>query len=445
MNYLGRDNRSRVMYSNTLGSFLIKGFNILVSFILVPLLISGLTNYEYGIWVSLTNIVNWISFFDIGLGNGLKNKLGSALAREENLLAQEYVSTSYVLVTGIAIIVSLLFFLFSIFIDWYTLLNIDRYLIVDLRNLINIILLSTLLNFVLKLIDSILLAVQKTVWSSLLYLIGQILILIYIYVLSITKPQNLLIISVIGLTFLPIVVKIIYTNFFFKAKYNFLKPRFSLFKKEHVSSLLNLGLKFFIIQLGVLVLFQTQNFIILKTLGASHVTTYNISYKLFTIAYMIFSILMIPFWSGVIEAYAKNDIKWLIKKIRELFVLLIFILTIVTPILYFYSNSLFSFWLKTTFEVDQSIKVSLLVYSFLLSILTIAMHLLNGIGKINIQLLLYVFSTIINIPISFYLCERYGISGVVWASNFIFLLMNIVLWVQTYRLLTKSAYGIWDK
>ena len=74
-----------------------KGGTILISLILVPMTLSYLNPYEYGIWLTLSSTLAWIYTFDIGLGNGLRNKLTEALALNDLKLARIYVSTSFVI------------------------------------------------------------------------------------------------------------------------------------------------------------------------------------------------------------------------------------------------------------------------------------------------------------------------------------------------------------
>ena len=61
--------RSIVVKRNIAGSVVIKGVNILISLLLIPLTIGYINNEIYGIWLTLATIINWISFFDIGLGS----------------------------------------------------------------------------------------------------------------------------------------------------------------------------------------------------------------------------------------------------------------------------------------------------------------------------------------------------------------------------------------
>ena len=60
---------------NILLMLLIKGGNILIGVLLVPITLGYVDTDCYGIWLTLSSMVLWISFFDIGLNNGLKQNL----------------------------------------------------------------------------------------------------------------------------------------------------------------------------------------------------------------------------------------------------------------------------------------------------------------------------------------------------------------------------------
>ena len=89
--------RSIKAKKNILASFLIKGCSIGISLLLVPLTINYVNSSRYGIWLTLSSIVAWLSFFDIGLSQGLRNKFAEARAKNDDSIAQVYVSTTYAL------------------------------------------------------------------------------------------------------------------------------------------------------------------------------------------------------------------------------------------------------------------------------------------------------------------------------------------------------------
>src|SRR5690606_36733269 len=95
---------------NILASFLIKGCSIAVRLLVVPLTISCINHVRYGLWLTLSSIVGWFSFVDIGFGHGLRNRFSESVARGDYKLARKYVSTTYAILLMIIAGVLLLFF-----------------------------------------------------------------------------------------------------------------------------------------------------------------------------------------------------------------------------------------------------------------------------------------------------------------------------------------------
>ena len=102
-----------------------KGGTILISLILVPMTLSYLNPYEYGIWLTLSSTLAWIYTFDIGLGNGLRNKLTEALALNDLKLARIYVSTSFFSLLILVTAIYLLFILVQSWLNWELILNVN--------------------------------------------------------------------------------------------------------------------------------------------------------------------------------------------------------------------------------------------------------------------------------------------------------------------------------
>ena len=104
-------------------SFVFKGINILIQLALVPLTIHYLSNDQYGIWLTLSAILGWFSFFDIGIGNGLRNKLAEAIAAKDFEIAKKYVSTSYSILSAIFFSLPVLFAIINPYLSWSKYLN----------------------------------------------------------------------------------------------------------------------------------------------------------------------------------------------------------------------------------------------------------------------------------------------------------------------------------
>ena len=104
-----KNKRTKLAIKNIGVSLILKGASILISFILVPLTLDYLNSYEYGIWLTLNSVLSWIYLFDIGLGNGLRNRLTEALAAKNFELGKIYVSTTFFFMTLIVVAFYLLF------------------------------------------------------------------------------------------------------------------------------------------------------------------------------------------------------------------------------------------------------------------------------------------------------------------------------------------------
>jgi hypothetical protein len=48
-----------------------------------------------GLWLTLYSMVVWLGLFDIGFGNGMRNRLAEAKAAGDNELCRKYISSTY--------------------------------------------------------------------------------------------------------------------------------------------------------------------------------------------------------------------------------------------------------------------------------------------------------------------------------------------------------------
>ena len=109
--YLNRgDERTINIKVNILLSFVYKGLSIVLSLFIVPLTIGFVNAEQYGIWLTISSIVGWVSYFDLGLGHGLRNKYAEAKAKGDTKTMSELVSTTYALIAIIFLIVFIIFF-----------------------------------------------------------------------------------------------------------------------------------------------------------------------------------------------------------------------------------------------------------------------------------------------------------------------------------------------
>ena len=71
---------NKMLRNNILFSGFLKIVGLLTSLVIVPITINYLNNEVYGIWMTITSILYWITTFGIGLGDGVRNCVAEAWA-----------------------------------------------------------------------------------------------------------------------------------------------------------------------------------------------------------------------------------------------------------------------------------------------------------------------------------------------------------------------------
>ena len=170
-----KDSRTALAQKNIVLSFGLKGISIIISFLLVPLTINYLNVTDYGIWLTLSSILTWINFFDIGLANGLRNKLTEVLAHQDLKLARKYVSTTFALLTVIIGVFFALFIITNLFLHCDQILNTPIEERQKLNNLVIIVFAFFCLQFVFKTVGIILVSAQKPAINDLLNIIANLM------------------------------------------------------------------------------------------------------------------------------------------------------------------------------------------------------------------------------------------------------------------------------
>ena len=308
--------RSLKAKKNIVASLALQGISIAIGLVYVPLLIDYLGTEEYGVWLTISSVLGWFAFFDIGLGNGLRNKLTEAIAKKDMLLAKEYVSTTYAIITLVFGLVLLIFYTINPFLDWTRLLNTSSVSADKLSLLALIVFTFFILRFIFQLIGSIYSAYQMPAVGNAMSPVGNVIGLGIILILLKTSEGSLVKLGFV-LSAIPVFVFIGFTYFAFAKRFKAISPTFKSINFKHTRVLLSLGIKFFVSSVASIILFSTSNIIIAQVLSPNEVTEYNIAYKYFSVSLMAITIFLSPIWSAVTDAYVKNDFVWLRSTLKK--------------------------------------------------------------------------------------------------------------------------------
>lgn len=439
------DGRSKKMYKNTAAMMFIKGASILISLMSAPIMLHHVNRADYGVLLTLTSIVGWVGMMDVGLGNGLRNKLPEMLAKGNLDGAKKAISSSY---AALAIYVGLLisaFLIASPFIDWLNILNSPKSDAEEINGLAMVVFIAFCIQFLLGLIVSILYAHQMPAMNSLISFGSQIVtfiaLIVQVYVFNVSSVFQIGAVNCL----IPPSFMLIGTIILFNTKLKEVAPSFRLIDFKSVSGILSLGVKFFILQIITIVLFQANSIIITRVVGPEAVVEYNMAFRYISVLTMFFNIMITPIWSATTDAYVRGDFAWIRKTLnfsRKICLIVIGSGVLMTIL----SKQVYTLWLGKG-AIDISYTTTGLIclcvsFDMLYKVYGI---IINGTGKVFAQMVITGIIAICYVPLALLLGEIFGLSGVLIANSLVFILNYLWSKIQCTKILNNTAYGFWGK
>ena len=308
--FIGGSSRSLTVKKNILGSLFIKGISILTSLFLVPITLGYVSAEIYGVWLTISSILHWLTYMDVGFTLGLKNRLAECLAKEDYEKGRSLVSTTYFIMTVIFVPFAIIMMFVIPYINWCGVLNVSDIHQTVITRTIQVLLVFISIQMIVNVFVAVVAAYQKTALSSLFSVIGQICSLIIIGLMTHFVEPSLFNLA-FAYSLMPIIIVAISSIIYFKTSMKDVVPSFRTINLKYVKDLWNLGAKFFLIQVQMIVLYQSTNILISHLAGPESVTQYNIAYKIFNVVAMLCTIVLTPLWPAFTDAYTKKDYAWM--------------------------------------------------------------------------------------------------------------------------------------
>ena len=225
-----KNSRTKAIKQNIAGSLLVKGISIATSLILVPLTLGYVSSEIYGIWLTISSILYWLTYMDVGFTLGLKNRLAEAIAQKDFDRGRSLVSTTYFIMTVIFVPLTVLLLLISPHIDWCAFLNVDIAYQAEVTKTIQILFVFVALQMISNVFIAVVAAFQKVALSSLFNVIGQLFALIIIFIMTRCIPPALPNLA-IAYSMMPILVVIVASVIFFKGKFRQVSPTIKVYQR----------------------------------------------------------------------------------------------------------------------------------------------------------------------------------------------------------------------
>lgn len=304
-------------------SFIFKGIALIIGFFSYSIYRIYFNNNDvFGVWLTVLSITATIISFDFGLGNGLKNNLIKAIARNDIEEQKKLISSTYLSTFAISLLLVLVLTPLIFTIDLNSLLGLEKSIIkpIILKLSCFAVCFSICFELSIKNITVMLQAKRKQALSSIFPLISTILLIGVALTFKNNNADSSLLFISVAYFFTTNIPLIIGTLIVFLTEYKGCFPKISYLDKKTIRRIVRLGLGFFALQILITLINSTNEFFISNIYGSSYVVYYTNYYKPFSIIAQLFTIITLPYWAIVAKEKEEGKYNEIKKKIKDLFV-----------------------------------------------------------------------------------------------------------------------------
>lgn len=429
--------RNKIVFKNSILNFTGRIVCYALSFLSVPLLLRLLDEERFGIFQTILTFLAWASVANLGIGNGLRNKISEYLGSNREDEIRGLIGSAFTIAFG----VSLIFFLVASIFIWFIFRPewiINRTIISDFE--IKLTFLITFFFFscslFLGLFTSIAFGIHKSYLSTFIQVIQYIIYcLLLFFLIKTNKNSNLVYVAFVN--GIAIIASQIFLFFSISKKKILWPPNFKV-RKQYYNELFNVSLGFFVLQLSSIILFSSDNLILSKLLGPAEVTQYSIASKIFFTVISFFSIFLIQVWNSTTDALAQKDFLWIKKTVLKLHKLLV-IVFIGTFFIGILLNYVVKIWIGNSFDYSLQFRIIFILYVLFHCSNAIFVNVLNGLGKLKLQTIAYIIGAVMNFVLAYIFIVIYemGIIGVLY-SKLVSIIFTNFLCMLDYNRFLKS-------
>jgi O-antigen/teichoic acid export membrane protein len=401
------------------------GFGLLAFFITVPLTVRYLGPARYGAWMSLSALMAFLRFSDLGLGNSLVGAISQAEGRGDRLYVRQAISSVLVFLCIMAVVLLFVFPLSALFIHWDYVLGLaslkDRG---EIQAAILIFVALYAIGIPVNMAPQVQRSLQQGYISNLWMIAGSLLSLLGIYIAAIHHARIPWLVAIIcGVPLIPALANgfVLYL-----VQRPDLRPSLKNFDKEVAKGLLGKGVLFFGLGIAGALAFDSQNIVIAHILGPAAVGVYAVVQRLYSTIPLIVGYITMPLWPAFGEALGRREWPWIAVALKRGIIANAAIATVPAVLLFVFSGPILLHWTHGTLSASKWLFAGFSVWAVTSAISAPICMLLNAAHVLWFQLVSSILFGLLTIASTIYFLPAIGVSASVWSMTCVYLLTQLV-------------------
>ncbi|MGD0548783.1 MAG: lipopolysaccharide biosynthesis protein [Terracidiphilus sp.] len=418
------DGRSRERYRKVLLTAITGPITSSCSFltflITVPLTVRYLGPERYGAWMSLSALMAFLRFSDLGLGNGLVGAISQAEGRGDRLYAQRAISSVMVClcISGAFLLVA--FPVSTLFIHWDYVLGLaslkDRG---EIQAAILIFVAAYAIGIPVNMVQQVQRSIQQGYISNLWMTAGSLISLVGVYFAA-THHARIpwLVVIISGVPLMPALANGFVLYFVQRPD---LRPSLKNFDRDVAKGLLHKGVLFLGLGIAAALAFDSQNIVIAHILGPAAVGVYAVVQRLYSTIPILVGYITMPLWPAFGEALGRQEWPWIARALRRGITANAVIASAFAIVLFLFNGPILLHWTHGAISAPKWLIAGFSVWAVTSAISSPICMLLNAAHVLWFQLVTSVIFGLMTITTTILFLPSMGLAAAVWSMVCVYL------------------------
>lgn len=406
----------------------------IVILVTLPMVRQALGSELFGLWMMLSSLLAFMAFADLGVGNGVLNRITLARATQDDLMFRRTLFSGYAVTTTVSVVLLLVWFAWEKWATEPTSLagEIAPIHQAEVMTALSAFVIVLAINIPGSLIQRIQLGVQEGYWNGINQFAAAILTLIAVLVaLNYGANVALLVLATLGIQAL---VNVINTIIWF-GRYRLLhwSPWRNTMDSRTFSILVRTGSLFFMLQAAAAFAFQSDAIVITHTLGQSAYGDFAVVQKLFLFVSSLLSAAMVGLWPAFGDAIALRDMVWARQTLRRGVTVAALISLTAVSMLALAMPWILNSWMQNSVSPSWTLIAALATWTVIDAITSVLAAYMNGANILRAQVGVALVMAFTAFSGKWLLVPWLGATGATLATIFAYCLISVPVQIYIFR------------
>lgn len=434
------DERYRLAALTMVANVLNRATAMAVMIFAVKLTTSYLGAERFGVWMTIASFVGMLGFLDLGIGNSLANNVSRVAARGTHRDLQNSISGGIGVLFLLGCTISIVLVGIAFLVPWQKIIKVqDASLAAEMFQAAAVFSVVFGISILSNGIQRIFAGLQRAFEAHLVSLMGSIFSLAALFFATQDRAGiSWLLLSTFGVQSvitLLLLLALVQRNLFT------LQGAIDNCKVE-ANGLFRVGGLFFVLQVGTMVGWGADSFIIGNVLGAAHVAVFYIVQRLFLFASQPVAIMNAPLWSAYADAHSRGDSNFIAKTFKKSVAITGTFTVIVGVIILFINKYLIDRWTNGTLQAPLALVAVFFVWTLCEALGNSLAMLLNGCGIVREQVVTVAVLTIVALPVKLLAVNYFGVVGMMVSYVLVYCLSIFIIYGLVFGGKIRKEIGL---